>query len=129
MPTTITASAQAPLIKEFIRGGTYVFDVTVTNSDGSPFNLTGATVFVTFNTSQTPAVDPTDSSAALKASTNSFTAPLTGIALITVSSTATAALAEGTYYYDLKVIDGNGNSIPIGKNRVLVKDGITTRTS
>lgn len=130
MPTTITASAQAPLIKEFIRGGTYVFDITVTNqSDGSAFNLTGATVFVTFNTSQTPAVDPTDSSAALKASTSSFAAPLTGRALVTVSSTATAALAEGTYYYDVKVIDGAGNSIPIGKNRVLVKDGITTRTS
>lgn len=127
MPTIITASPQAPLIKEFIRGGTYTFAVTVTNTDGSPFNLTGCTVFLTFNTSSTPPVDATDSTAALKASTTSGTTG--GLASITVSASATAALAEGTYYYDLKVIDGAGNSTPIGKNRVLVKDNIGTRTS
>ena len=124
---TITASAQCPLIEEFIRGADYTFEVTVTNSDGTAFDLTSCTVFVTFNTSSTPAVDSTDSTAALKASANNGGS--TGVIDIPITSTATAALAEGTYYYDIKLKDANGKMTPLGKNKVKVVDNITTRTS
>lgn len=130
MPTTpITASTQAPLIKEFIRGGTYTLSITVTSSTGAAFDLTGCTVFFTINASSTPSVDATDSTAILKASTSSFVTPTSGVATITLTAAATAALAEGDYWYDVKLKDASANMTPLGKNKIKVVDNITTRTS
>lgn len=126
---TISASTQAPLIKDFIRGGDYQLQIPVTNSTGGAFDLTGCTIFFTMNLSPTPAVDATDSTAALKASTSSFATPLTGIALLAVPSASTALLSENTYYYDVKLKDATGKMTPLGRNKILVIDGISTRTS
>lgn len=127
MATTITASAQAPLIEEFIRGADYSINLTLTNSDGTAFNLTGCTVFFTMNTSSTPPTDSTDSTAALKSSANNGGSA--GTITIPVTNTQTSALAEGTYWYDIKVKDSGGNMTPFGKNKIKVVDNITTRTS
>ena len=125
----VTASTTAPLIEEFIRGADYTINVTITNSDGTAYDLTGCKVYFTMNTSSTPPSDGTDTTAALQASVSSFSTPTTGIASINVPHSSTATLAETTYYYDIKLIDATGNQIPLGKNKVLVKDNITTKTS
>lgn len=129
MAIIVSASTQAPLITNFIRGGDYVLSIPVTNSTGGAFDLTGCTIFFTMNISATPAVDATDSTAALKASTSSFTAPTTGVASLAVPSASTALLSENTYYYDIKLKDATGKMTPLGRNKVLVIDNISTRTS
>lgn len=126
---TITASTQAPPIKDYPRGDTRTLSIQINNSDGTAYNLTGCTVFFTLNASKTPGEDATDSTAALKTSTSSFSTPSSGLATLTLTSTLTAALAEGTYYYDIQLKDGSGNITSLGRNTFRVIDDITTRTS
>lgn len=126
--STITASTPAPPITAYPRGDTRTLNIQVNQSDGvTPFNLTGCTVYFTVNVSKTPADDGTDSSAILKTSTNSFVAPTTGLATITLTNTLTQPIPGGKYYYDVQLKDGSGNITSLGQSTFTVVDDITTR--
>lgn len=124
---TLTASTQAPLIKDYPRGDTRTLDIQINNSDGTPFNLTGCTVYFTLNSLQNPTDDGTDNTAALKTSTNSFSSPTSGLAVITLTNALTQPLAAGDYWYDIQLKDGSGNITSLGANKFKVIDDITTR--
>lgn len=125
----IEVTTQLPVLKDVVRGGTYTLNINCTHSDGSPFDLTGSTVYFTVNSSSTPPIDATDSTAAIATSTSSFVSPLTGVATITLTDTMTDALSEGKYFYDVKVKDANGNMSPARRNRLNAVDNLSTRTS
>ena len=125
----ITASTQAPPIVAYPRGDTRTLSIQVNNADGTPFNLTGCTVYFTLNVSKTPADDGTDSSAALKASTSSFSTPTNGLATITLTNALTQPLVGSRYYYDIQLKDGSGNITSLGQSTFTVTDDITTRIS
>lgn len=127
---TITASTQAPVIKNYIRGDSRLLNITVLQSDGvTPFNLTGCEVFFTLNISSTPANSSTDASAALAVSTSTFTNPATGVAQIQLTNAETQSLAATTYYYDIQLKDASGNITSLAQNQFIVIDDITTRIS
>jgi len=142
MSLTITASVQAPQIKNYIRGDSRVLVIPVYEADGvTPFNLTGCTVFFTLNLSQTPPDDGTDVTAIIAKSVNSgfvqsYTSPTVNlpnlnnvpyIAEITLLNTDTQPLSNVVYYYDIQLLDGSGNISSLGSNSFSCNDDITTR--
>jgi hypothetical protein len=122
------ASTKAPLIQNYIRGDSRTLNIQVYQSDGvTPFNLTGCEVFFTLNSSSTPADDGTDTTAALKVSTTTFSAPTTGLATLQLTNALTQPLTPGTYFYDIQLKDGSGNITSLGQNTFGVISDITTR--
>lgn len=94
-------------IKDFIRGDTRVININCFQPDGvTPLNLTGATVYFTVNSNQSPT---DDTSAAFQKSTTSHTAPLLGQTSITIASADTQSLTPGVYWYDVQIKDASGN--------------------
>jgi hypothetical protein len=127
--TKLSASVQAPQILDYPRGDTRVLNIQINNADGTPFDLTGSTVFFTLNASLNPTDDGTDTTAALKTSTSSFSTPTNGLAQITLTNTLTQPLSAGTYYYDVQLKDNSGNIYSLGQNTFKVVSDITTRIS
>jgi|ERR1035437_2768255 hypothetical protein len=122
---SITASTQAPVIKNYIRGDSRVLNFTFLQSDGvTPFNLTGCTVFFTVNANSNNTAD-TDVSAVIAVNTSTFTAPLTGIASITLTNAVTQDIAPNTYYYDVQLADANGNITSLAQNLFIVIADVT----
>lgn len=121
---TITASNQAPIIQDYPRGDSREIDIQINNEDGTPFDLTGCTVYMTVSVSRTPA---TDISAALKVSTTTFADPTSGLATLTLTNALTQSLDAATYWYDIQLKDTNGNITSLGANKFKVIDDITTR--
>lgn len=83
------------------RGIPYSWLTTITNADGSPFNLTGKTVW--FSVKRTPDNDQTNANAVILKTITVHTTPASGITTIQLTNTDTMALAEGQYYWDLQV--------------------------
>lgn len=121
------ASTPAPKIQKFIRGDSRVLKIVVTNSDGTPFNLTGCTIFFTLNINEEPANDTTDTTAIIKKTATSIPSPALGIANITLTNTDTKALSEDEYWYDIQLKDNSGNITSLARNQFTVIDDITTR--
>lgn len=123
-----SVSTKAPAITNYIRGDSRTLSIQVYQSDGvTPFNLTGCEVFFTMNTSTTPTDDGTDTTAALKVSTSSFSSPSSGLATLTLTNTLTQPLVAGTYFYDIQLKDASGNITSLAQNTWTVVDDITTR--
>lgn len=143
MPSTITASIQAPQIKNYIRGDSRLLLIPVYEADGvTPFNLTGCTVYYTLNASNTAPDDGTDATAAIKKSVSSgfldvYTSPTVNlpqasvpyIAQIQLLNADTQPLVNETYYYDIQLKDGSGNISSLGQNTWSVQDDTTTRVT
>lgn len=143
MPSTVTASTQAPQIKNYIRGDSRLLLIPVYEADGvTPFNLTGCTVFYTLNLSQTPPDDGTDATAVIAKSVSSgfvdsYTSPTVNlpnlnntpyIAQIQLLNADTQPLLGGTvYYYDIQLADASGDITSLGSNSWSINDDITTR--
>lgn len=122
---TITASTQAPIIKNYIRGDSRLISVTILQSDGvTPFNLTGCTVFFTVNANSNNTAD-NDSSAVIAIKTNTFPTPTTGVATLQITNTITQDIAPGTYYYDVQLQDANGNITSLAQNQFLIIADVT----
>lgn len=123
-----SVSTKAPVISNYIRGDSRQLNIQVYESDGvTPFNLTGCEVFFTLNTSSTPTDDGSDTTAALKISTTTFSSPSTGLAILQLTNTLTQPLIQGNYFYDIQLKDGSGNISSLAQNTFGVIDDITTR--
>jgi hypothetical protein len=112
-------------VKDIIRGDTRVINVTVTNSDGSAKNITGATVWFTANATKDPSSDAT---AAIQKIVTTHTNPTGGLTTIVLTGTDTN-VAAGTYYYDIQVKDSSGNFISSKQGKFKIKPDTTRSTT
>ena len=86
------------------QGNDFILNLTFTNQNGSARDLTGHKILFTAKTDKSlPDTDPGTVSV-----TGVISNPATlGIATITVPASTTVGMS-GTYYYDVKDIDGSG---------------------
>jgi hypothetical protein len=109
-----------------IRGDTREINVSFVNTDGTPIDLTGGTVFLTVNSSPEPI---NDDNAAVEKSVTSFANPESGQATVILDSADTNTMTPGTYFYDLQFVSGVGVVISQPRARFNVIGDITRRTS
>jgi len=109
---------------EFYRGDDISFNQEFTDENDSPLDITGWTIFFTVKKNESDS----DSKAVLSKEFSDFSAPLTGIASIYVSSSETDSL-EGTYYYDFQVKRDDGVILTISKGNITFLRDITRRTT
>ncbi len=147
MATTITASTQAPIIKNYIRGDSRLFAPQILQSDGkTPFNLTGCEVFFTVNQNSDNTAD-NDTSAVIALKVTSFICPTTttlpngttitagtdttaiGIAWIQVTNAVTQDIPPNTYFYDIQLKDASGNITSLAQNQFIVIADVTRSIS
>lgn len=120
MSNTITASTQAPIIKNYIRGDSRLISVQILQSDGkTPFDLTGCELFFTVNQNPNNTAD-NDSTAVIALKTSSFTNPTLGIGTIQITNAITQDIPPATYYYDVQLKDANGNITSLAQNQFIV---------
>lgn len=125
---TIVASTAAPIIKNYIRGDSRLFNFTILQSDGkTPFDLTGCEIFLTVNPLTNPGNN--DSGAVIQLSTTNFTNPTSGTASLYLSNTVTQNIVPGVYYYDIQLKDASGNITSLAQNTFTIIADITRRIS
>lgn len=86
---------------EIKRGTTLPIDVNITDANGDPIDLTGATVYFTAKTAESD-VSLDDSTAAIKKDVTVHTDPAQGETKITLDADDTT-INPGNYYYDITV--------------------------
>lgn len=89
------------------RGNTFSGTVTITNSDGTPKDITGYTLFFTVKKNSN-SITTDDSDAMISKTVTSHTNPSGGISAIYLSPTDTS-LNPGSYIYDIKLKDASGS--------------------
>lgn len=109
-------------IKDYIRGDTRLINITCQQADGTPMNLTGATVTMTLSTSTNPGSGDTPT---LQKVQTSHADPDNGLTSITIDSTDTEDLDAGTYYYDVQVVDASGNRTSLKRDKFVINADIT----
>lgn len=126
-------------INDYIRGTTRIIQIPVTQADGTtPYDLTGATVYLTLNTSDAPA---DDTSATLQKVVTSHVVPSgvpassgytvgqdtasAGISWVKIAPIDTQSLSPDTYNYDIQVTDASGNVIQKKKDKFTINAEIT----
>jgi hypothetical protein len=108
---------------EIIKGDTKPYTITVKNSTGTAFNLTGYTIKFSVKNH----VDDTDAAAIISAS-GVITLPATG-GIFTINLTATQTnVAAGDYIYDIQIDNGSTVVKTIAKGTFRVLPDVT-RTS
>jgi len=105
------------------RGDSGRLDVTVTQSDGAAYDLTGCTLFLTVKNSLTDA----DSAAVIRKEVTAHDAPLAGESHFDLATTDNAT--AGTRFYDVQLKDGSNKIFTLfgGVWRVLAD--VTVRTA
>jgi hypothetical protein len=113
-------------IKNIIRGDNHNIVVTFYESDGvTPIDLTGASVFFTASASSAPA---DDSAAVIQKTVTSHTDALGGTTTIALEPEDTD-VDPGTYYYDVQLVDSDGNVLSSRQNTLVIKADITRRVA
>ena len=110
---------------EVNRGTTYVITVNY-QQDGVAADLTGATVFFTVKTAQY-STDATDADALVSKDVISHTNPTAGITQITLDPVDTATITPGKYFYDIKVLDSDGDIYKIDEGKIVIDGSPTNR--
>ena len=106
------------------RGDTLSRLITITNSDGTAFNLTGYTAFFTIKNISDNSAD--DSSAILAKNWTTHSDPTNGQTLLTATSTE-MAIDEGTYKYDVQIKSPTANITTIIAGEITILEDITKR--
>lgn len=102
------------------RGDSKIIGVTFTNADGTPRDLTGATVFFTCK------VSPYDTANFFQKTVSSIASPLLGIASITIAPTDTSALiVYSVYVYDIELLEVSGQITTIQSGKLFINLDIT----
>jgi hypothetical protein len=107
------------------RGTTYTISVNY-QRNGEAASLVGATVRFTMKDTEFDD-DATDSSAEIEKDITDGNS--SGEATITIEPSDTATLVPGTYYYDVKVEDTEGNIYKIDEGKVKLDGSPTNRLS
>lgn len=109
---------------EIIRGDDEQFELTFTDIDGNPIDLTDGTVFFTVKES----LSDDDDSALITQEITTFAAPETGVARLVLDSDQTD-IPEGRYFYDVQFKDSLGTISSTIRDKFYVKKDITLRTN
>jgi len=112
-------------LKPFARGDDWTIKYTMTDESGTPIDITGNTYWVTLKANRTDS-DPGAAQVSVVASGTNAT---NGIVIVAISSTVTATITPGTYFYDLQEVDTLGNVYTLLLGRVKVERDITISTS
>jgi hypothetical protein len=102
------------------RRDTQTIKVTITDSDGSVFNLTGYDTWFTVKKNPTDA----DAKAVIGPIAGSSTGPTTGVCEFALSVTDTNVSA-GTYYFDVQINDGTTDVKTVAYGRIVILQDIT----
>lgn len=107
------------------RGDTLSRLITITNSDGTAFNLTGYTAYFTIkNTSDN---SNNDTSAIFAKSWTSHSNPTSGQTLLTATP-AEMSITEETYKYDVQIKSTAGDITTVIAGNFIILEDITKRT-
>lgn len=109
-----------------IRGDTTNITLTLTDQDGDPIDLTGATVFFTAKPDFDN--DVTDADAVITKEVSSHTDPTNGITVIPLTASDTD-ITPGIYHYDVQVKDTGGSIFSLPARQLKVIEDVTRRTT
>lgn len=109
---------------EIIRGDDEQFELTFTDINGDPIDLTDGTVFFTVKEN----LSDDDDEALITKEVTSFAAPETGVARLVLRSSQTD-IAEGRYFYDIQFKDSTDMISSTIRDKFIVKKDVTLRTS
>lgn len=107
---------------EIIRGDDEQFELTFTDIDGDPIDLTDGTVFFTVKKS----LSDDDDEALITKEITEFAAPTTGVARLVLSKTQTD-IPEGRYFYDVQFKDSANMISSTIRDKFYVKKDVTLR--
>jgi hypothetical protein len=105
------------------RGDSGRLDVTVTQSDGTAYDLTGATLFLTVKNALTDA----DSAAVIRKEVTSHDAPLAGESHFEIATTDNAT--AGVRFYDVQLKDSTNKIFTLFGGVWRVVADVTARTA
>jgi hypothetical protein len=108
------------------KGNPYTATITITNSNGTPYDLTGKTVFFTIKRINDNTVDITDATALIKATTTHTVPHTSGITTLTLTDIQTA-ISVGEYKADIRIYNGLGVKLNSESFIASVKDIVTRR--
>jgi hypothetical protein len=120
MSTTCTATSADVC---WTRGDSGRLDVTVTQSDGTAYDLTGATLFLTVKNSLTDA----DSAAVIRKEVTAHDAPLAGESHFDLLTTDNAT--AGVRFYDVQLKDADNKIFTLFGGVWRVVADVTVRTA
>lgn len=110
-------------IKDFYRGNSELYELTITDSAGNPIDLTGCTIWFTMK------VDPndSDSDAAIQKIVTEHSDPTHGKTKVNLTAVDTRNLAPNkSYFYDFKYKNASGDVVKtLLEGRVKVLQNIT----
>lgn len=99
-------------------------DVTFTDKDGEPIDLTGCTVFFTMKRK----VSDTDEDAIIQKEVTSHTDPTAGETRISLTNDETD-ITPRHYFYDIQVEDTNSKIISSTVGQIKITQDVTIRTN
>ena len=110
---------------EFYRGDTKKLNLTFKKKDGSPWDITGATIWFTIKK------DPNDDDdkALLQVSVSTHTDPTNGKTVLTLSKDDTNIEPGFSYPSDFQMVDDDGNVTTLATPEVNVLPDITRRST
>jgi predicted metalloendopeptidase len=109
---------------EIVRGDDKFYNLTFTDSNGDPIDITGWTIFFTAKLRK----NQTDSEG-LQVNVSVHTDAVNGETQIHLPNTDTINLQPGNYYYDIQAKKDNGNIFTILMGKLKVYEHITIRTT
>lgn len=110
-------------LKDIIRGDSLVINLTCKEADGTPFDLTGYSIYFTAKS----ALDTNDdTAAAIQKTIVSINNPSAGLVSIELSP-ADMDVAPGEYFYDIQFKDANGNVNSLQADKMIVIPDVTRR--
>jgi hypothetical protein len=111
-------------LAQLVRGNTRAINVTFKQKDGTPYDLTGGSVFCAFTTDKDPS-DDTDAAINITPIT-SFTNPTLGQSRIVLSATQTR-IAPNTYFVGIQAVLADGTVLEdTGKIKVTADYKVAT---
>jgi len=105
-----------------IRGSTYDEDITVTNKDGTPYNLTGCTVYFTIKKVEDSLKD--DDVAVVQKIITDHVNAVGGISHLSLSESDTTQ-NPGEYYFDFKIKSPSGSIQNTHRKIVTIEHNVT----
>lgn len=108
------------------RGDTLSRLITITNSDGTPFDLTGYTAFFTIKNISDNSDD--DSGAILAKSWTTHSDPTNGKTIL-VATSVEMSIAEGTYKYDVQIKSVANAVTTVIAGEIIILEDVTKRTT
>lgn len=109
---------------ETYRGDDLKLVVSFAQEDGTVYDLTGATLFLTIKKS----ISDTDAEAIYRDTITSFDDPTSGSQDIVIPNTTTDNFVITSYVYDIQLKESDGSIKTVIKGKILVDLDVTRRT-